>query len=51
MCARVCAVCSLALGDEDGGIQLVSMHRICRLVVRVILNRRRDWNVVCVFSI
>jgi len=40
----------LALGNEDGGVQLVNESTCC-LVWRVIFDRRKDRGVVCVFSI
>jgi len=40
----------LALGNEDGGFQLV-YERTCCLAWGVIFDRRKDRGVVCVFSI
>jgi len=40
----------LALGNEDGGVQLV-YESTCCLVWEVIGDRRKDKGVVCVFSI
>jgi len=44
-----CAVCSLALGDESGGVQLVYAGHLL-LAWGVIFDRRRDRGVVCIFS-
>jgi len=45
-CARVCAVCSFALGEEGGGVQLVyTVHLL--LTWDIIL----DMSLVCIFSI
>ena len=42
----------LALGNEDGGVQLVRVcESICCLAWGVIFDRRNDRGVVCVFSI
>jgi len=40
----------LALGNEDGGVQLV-YDGTCCLALGVIFDRRKDRGVVCVFSI
>ena len=40
----------LALGIEDGGVQLV-YESACCLVWRAMIDRRKDCVVVCVFSI
>jgi len=49
-CARVCAVCSLALGDEGGGFQLIyALHLL--LAWDIIVHVRKDRGVVCIFSI
>jgi len=48
---RTC-MCSLfhsALGNEDGGVQLVYKSTCC-LARGVVFDRRKDRNVVCVFS-
>jgi len=50
ICAHVCAVCSLSLGNEDGEVQLV-YERTCCLAWGIIFDRRKDRGVVCVFSI
>ena len=50
-CARcICSLFHLALGNEHGGIQLV-YKSTCGLAWGVILDRRKDRGVVCVFSI
>jgi len=49
-CARVCAVCSIALGHEGGGVQLVYAWHIL-LAWRDIFRRRIDKSVICVFSV
>jgi len=49
-CARVCAVCSLALADESGWVQLVYTRHFL-LAWGVIFDKRIDRSVVCVFSI
>ena len=40
----------LALGNEDGGVQLV-YNSTCCLACGVIFDKRKDRGVVCVFSI
>ena len=51
ICAHVCVlVCSLALGNEDGGVQLV-YESTCCLAWRLIFDWRKDRGVVCVFCI
>ena len=48
--ARLCSLFHLALGNEDGGVQLV-YESACCLAWGVISDRRKDRSVVCVFSI
>jgi len=48
--ACMCSLFHLALGDEDGGVQLV-YESACCLAWGVIIDRRKDRGVVCVFSI
>jgi len=48
--ACMCSLIHLALGNEDGGVQLV-YESACWLAWGVILDRRKDRGVVCVFSI
>ena len=43
-CARVCAVCSLSLGNKDGECQLVYGEQLP-------LDRRKDRDLICAFSI
>jgi len=50
MHACMCSLFPLALGNEDGGLQLV-YESTCRLAWWVIFDRRKDRSVVCVFSI
>jgi len=49
-CARVCAVCSLMLGNEGGGVQLVYAGHLL-LVWDVIIHMRKNRGFVCIFSI
>ena len=49
-CARICAICSLALGDEGGGVQLVYAGHLL-LAWGVIFDMMKDNGVVCIFSI
>jgi len=49
MRACVCSLCHLALGNEDGGVQLVYKSTCC-LALGIILDRRKDRGVFCVFS-
>ena len=46
----MCSLFHLALGNEDGGVQLV-YESACCLAWRAIFDRRKDSGVVCVFSI
>jgi len=46
----MCSLFHLALGNEDGGVQLV-YDSACCLAWRVIFDRRKDRGVVCVVSI
>ena len=46
----MCSLFHLALGNEDGGVQLV-YENTCGLAWGVIFDRRKDRGVVCVFSI
>jgi len=48
--ACMCSLFHLALGNEDGGVQLV-YESTCCLAWGVIFDRRKDRGVVCVFSI
>ena len=48
--ACMCSLFHLALGNEDGGVQLV-YESACCLAWGVIFDRRKDRDVVCVFSI
>jgi len=48
--ACMCSLMYLALGNEDGVVQLVYERAYC-LVWGVIFDRRKDKGVVCVFSI
>jgi len=50
MRACMCSLFHLALGNEDGGVQLVHESTCC-LAWKVILDRRKDRGVVYVFSI
>jgi len=50
MRACMCGLFHLALGNEDGGIQIVC-ERACCLAWWVIFDRRKDRGVFCVFSI
>jgi len=49
ICAHVCSVFHLALGNKDGD-KLVC-KKTCCLVWGIIFNTRKDRGVVCVFSI
>jgi len=46
----MCSLIHLALGNEDGGVQLV-YESACCLAWGAIFDRRKDSGVVCVFSI
>ena len=46
----MCSMFYLALGNEDGGVQLV-YESACCLAWLTIFDRRKDSGVVCVFSI
>ena len=46
----MCSLFHLALGNEDGGVQLV-YESACCLARGAIFDRRKDSGVVCVFSI
>ena len=46
----LCSLFHLALGNEDGGVQLVYEINCC-LACWVVFDRRRDRGVVCVFFI
>ena len=46
----MCSLFHLALGNEDGGVQLV-YESACCLAWGAIFDRRKDSGVVCVFSI
>ena len=46
----MCSLFHLALGNDDGGVQLV-YESACCLAWGAIFNRRKDSGVVCVFSI
>ena len=46
----MCSLFHLALGKEDGGVQLV-YESACCLAWGAIFGRRKDGGVVCVFSI
>jgi len=46
----MCSLFHLALGNEDGGLQLV-YERACCLAWGAIFARRKDSGVVCVFSV
>jgi len=48
--ACMCSLFDLALGNEDGGVQLV-YESTCCLAWGVVFDRRKDRGVVCVFSI
>jgi len=48
--ACMCSLFHVALGNEDGGVQLV-YESVCCLAWRVIFDGRKDRGVVCVFSI
>jgi len=48
--ACMCSLFHLALGNKDGGVQLV-YESACCLAWGVIFDRRKDKGVVCVFSI
>ena len=48
--ACMCSLFHLALGNEDGGVQL-DYESACCLAWGVIFERRKDRGVVCVFSI
>jgi len=53
ICIYITCMCSLfhlALGTEDGEVQLVH-ERACCLACGAIFDRRKDSGVVCVFSI
>jgi len=50
MCACMCTLFHLALGNKDGGVQLV-YESSCFLAWGAIFDRRKDRGVVCVFSI
>jgi len=50
MRACMCSLFHLALGSEDGGVQLV-YNSTCCLACGVIFDKRKDRGVVCVFSI
>jgi len=53
ICLYVACMCSLfhlALGNEDGGVQLV-YESACCLAWGIIFDRRKGKGVVCVFSI
>jgi len=50
MCSCMCSLFHFALGNEDGGVQLV-YESTCCLAWRVIFDRRKDRGVDCVFSI
>ena len=50
MRACMCSLFHLALGNEDGGVQLVYKSTCC-LAWGVIFDRRNNRGVVCVFSI
>jgi len=50
MRACMCSLFHLALGNEDGGVQLVYKSTCC-LAWRVIFDKRKDRGVVCVVSI
>jgi len=50
MRSSLCSLFHLALGNEDGGVQLV-YESACCLAYWVFLDRRRDRGVVCVFFI
>ena len=45
----MCSLFHLALGSEDGGVQLV-YESTCCLALWVVFDRRKDRGVVCVFS-
>jgi len=50
--ACMCNLFHLALGNEDGGVQLVCESACCfKVGVGVFFDRRKDRGVVCVFSI
>jgi len=49
-CALVCAVCSLALGDESGGVQLLYTRHFL-LAYGVVFDKKIDRGVVCVLLI
>ena len=46
----MCSLFHLALGNEDGGVQLV-YESTCCMAWGAIFDRRKDSGVVCVFSI
>jgi len=46
----MCSLFHLALGNEDGGVQLV-YESACCMAWGVIVDRTKDRGVVCVFSI
>ena len=48
--ACMCSLFHLALGNEDGGVQLV-YESACCLAWEIIFDRRKDRGVVCVFSV
>ena len=48
--ACMCSLLHLALGNEDGGVQLVYENACC-LAWGVVFDRGKDRGVVCVFSI
>ena len=50
MFACMCSLFHLALGNEDGGVQLL-YNSTCCLAWGVTVGRRKDRGVVCVFSI
>ena len=50
MRACMCSLFHLALGNRDGGVQLV-YNSTCCWACGVIFDRRKDRGVVCVFSI
>ena len=50
MRACMCSLFHLALGNEDGGAQLV-YESACCLAWEALFGRRKDSGVVCVFSI
>jgi len=49
-CAHVCAFVHSALGNKDGGVQLV-YEGTCCLAWEVVFDRKKDRGVICVFSI